>query len=352
MQTDTTKEKDLPSRNLSKIIGIYAFLMIVVFLLIGIIIKIAGFDPLMGLLTLVSTSFKTSFGFWETINKFIPLLLVTYAFSIPFNIRLYNIGALGQMQIGGFTVVIMAFEFSFLPAFVLIPLALLSAVFAAGWFSAITGWMKNKYGINPIISTTMLNFVGHYLVLFITTFSRYEDPFGGHPMTKSLPESALLHRIGQVPSSLIIACIMIVLIYVIMKKTTLGYQIETAGFNWNAAKIYGISVEKLVVITLFLGGAMAGLAGAIQVMAVQGRLIEGFARTGGAEFGTFGILTALICKGQPEGVPLAAFFMSVLLVGADAMQRTLQIPVEMVFLMQAILVIVVMIIRQRLEGKI
>jgi simple sugar transport system permease protein len=283
--------------------------------------------------------------------KFIPLLLTTYAFAIPFKLRIYNIGALGQMQVGGLAVIIVAFELAFLPSALLIPLSILGALAGAGAFSAVTGWMRNRYGINPIISTTMLNFVGLYLVLFITTFGRYEDPFSGHPMTESLPDAAILPRFGQFPSSLILAAIVIVLGYLVMKKTHLGFKIEASGFNWNAARIYGINVERLIVITLFLGGAMAGLAGAVQVMSVQERLIEGFALTSGAEFGTFGILTALICKGEPRGVPVAAFFMSVLLVGADAMQRTLQIPVEMVFLMQAILVILIVIIRKRMEGK-
>jgi simple sugar transport system permease protein len=131
----------------------------------------------------------------------------------------------------------------------------------------------------------------------------------------------------------------------------LGYQIEASGFNQVASSIYGINVPRLVVLTLFIGGAMAGLSGAIQVMAVQKRLIEGFAATSGAEFGTFGILTALIARGEALSIPAAAFFMSVLLVGADAMQRTLQIPVEMVFLMQSVMVIIIVLIRKRLEPR-
>jgi simple sugar transport system permease protein len=222
---------------------------------------------------------------------------------------------------------------------------------AGGLYAAICGWLKNRYGINPIISTVMLNFVSHYILLFFTTGSGYADPFSGHPMTNPVPDNAVMPIIGQIPTSFSFAIIMILFLYVLMKRTKLGYEIEAAGFNQIASGIYGINVPGLVVTTLFIGGAMAGLSGAIQVMAVQKRLIEGFAATSGADFGTFGILTALIARGEPVAIPASAFFMSVLLVGADAMQRTMQIPVEMVFLMQSVMVIIIVLFRKRLEPK-
>ncbi len=329
----------------------YVVAIAIAFLLIGVLVAATGYSPWDGLLTLVGTSFKSPFAFWETINKFIPLLLATFAFAIPFKLRIYNIGALGQMQVGGIVAVIVAFELAFLPAAVLVPVSLVIVMVAGGLYAAICGWFKNRFGINPIISTVMLNFVSHYVLLFFTTASGYEDPFSGHPMTNPLPENALLPIWGGIPASSIVAVVMIVAIYLLMKRTRLGYEIEASGFNPVASSIYGINVPRLVILTLFIGGAMAGLSGAVQVMAVQKRLIEGFAATSGAEFGTFGILTALIAQGEPLAIPVAAFFMSMLLVGADAMQRTLQIPVEMVFLMQSVMVIIIVLIRKRLESK-
>jgi len=321
------------------------------FLLIALIITATGYNPLQGLATLVGTSFKSRFSFWETINKFIPLLLATYAFSIPLKLKVYNIGALGQMQVGGVIAIIAAFQLAPLPSFLLIPLALILAMVVGGFYAGVCGWLKNRCGINPIISTVMLNFVSHYLVLFLTTSSGYADPFSGHPMTLPIPAASVLPIIGRFPVSLLIALLIILLIYVFMKKTIVGYQIEASGFNQTASRIYGINVPRLVVLTMFIGGAMAALSGAIQVIAVQKRLIEGFAATGGAEYGTFGVLTALIAQGEPVAIPIAALFMSILLVGADAMQRTLMIPVELVFLTQALMVIMIVVIRTRMEPK-
>jgi simple sugar transport system permease protein len=329
----------------------YVMAIAIAFLLIGVLFAVTGYNPFKGLSTLVTTSFKSSFAFWETINKFIPLLFATFAFAIPFKLRVYNIGALGQMQIGGIVAIIVTFELAILPSYILIPISLLFIMIAGGLYAAVCGWLRNRYDINPIISTVMLNFVSHYLLLFFTTGSVYADPFSGHPMTNPVPENATMPVVGHIPTSFYFAIIMILFLYVLMKRSRLGYKIEATGFNRIASRIYGINVPGLVITTLFVGGAMAGLSGAIQVMAVQKRLIEGFAATSGADFGTFGILTALIARGESVAIPAAAFFMSVLLVGADAMQRTLQIPVEMVFLMQSVMVIVIVLFRKRLEPR-
>lgn len=337
--------------NFYRAVKVYLVAIFSAFIFVAIVLLLVGFNPLEGISTLLSSSFKTSFGFWETVSKFIPLLLTTYAFAIPFRLKIYNIGSLGQMQVGAIAAVIVAFELDFLPSAFLIPMALLGALVGAGSFAAACGCLKNRYGINPIISTTMLNFVGTYLVLFITTASGYEDPFSGHPMTELIPGPAMIPKIGSCSISLFIAIIIMVGIYVMMKKTVLGYQIEAAGYNHEAAAVYGINVSRFIWLTLGMGGALAGLGGAIQVMAVQGRLIEGFVITSGAEFGIFGILTALVSNGEPVGIPAAAFFMSVLLVGADSMQRTLQIPVELVFLMQVVMVIIIVIIRGKMEKR-
>ncbi len=348
--SDTKKNSAVVSA-WSRGILIYGVAVLSAFVLIALIITVTGYNSIRGLATLVGTSFKSRFSFWETINKFIPLLLATYAFSIPLKLKVYNIGALGQMQIGGMIAVMVAFQLRAWPPFLLIVLVLLLAMLAGGCYAGVCGWLKNRYQINPIISTTMLNFVSQYLVLFFTTSSGYADPVSGHPMTLPIPGAAVLPAIGRVPSSFLLALLVILLIYIFMKKTVVGYQIEATGFNQTASRIYGINVPRLVVLTLFIGGAMASLAGAIQVIAVQKRLIEGFAATGGAEYGTFGVLTALIAQGEPVAIPLAAFFMSVLLVGADAMQRTLMIPVELVFLTQALMVIMIVVIRTRMGAQ-
>jgi general nucleoside transport system permease protein len=333
-----------------KLIG-YLVAALLTLLAMGVFLAALSADPWRGLYTILTTSFQSSFAFWQTVEKFIPLLMATYAFAITYKIRLFNIGGLGQMQVGAIAATIVALELKMLPAFLLIGLALAAAALAAGAYGMIAGWIWNTYRVNPIISTVMLRFISGYLVLFTVSLPRYADPTGGHPMTEPFPAAAILPYWGQVPSWLVIALITVVAVYVLLRKTVFGYRIDAAGMNPNAASVYGIPAPAIVLASFFAAGCMAGLGGAVQVMGVQHRLIDGFALTSGAEFSTFGILTSLLAGGNPIALPIAALFMSVLLVGADAMQRTMGVPVETVFLMQAALVLLVVTLRSEFERR-
>jgi len=187
----------------------------------------------------------------------------------------------------------------------------------------IAGFLAAKFDINPIISTIMLNFVAVQFLDFIATNPIYHDPFEGHPITIPLPKSGTLGFIYGVPVSIIFAIISIIFVYILIKKTKLGYEITAIGYNLDAAQKFGINFQKTILITFFIAGALAGLGGTFEVINIHKRLIEGFAQTSGAQYGIFGVLTGLIVAGDPVGVPIAAFLMSVLLVGADALQRTM-----------------------------
>ncbi len=315
----------------------------------SIFVACLGYDVSDALSTLLTTSFKSSFGFSETIKKTIPLLFATYAFTIPFMIKFFNIGGWGQMLMGGCVTAAVGLSLASLglPPVVMVPLLLVVGMLAGGCFALLAGFAKAKYDVNPIISTIMLNFVAYQFVNFIATSSLYKDPLEGHPITRYLPSSATLGFMGGVPVSIFLSLIVIVLVYLMMKKTKLGFEITAVGYNLKASKTYGIDFSKTIMLAFFIGGALAGLGGCLEVLNIHGRLIEGFAKTSGAQYGIFGILTSLVVAGNPLAAPIAAFFMSVLLVGADSLQRTMQIPVEVVFLSQAIIVMFVVIIRKR-----
>lgn len=322
---------------------------------ISIFVSVLGYSVAEALRTLITTSFKSSFGFSETVKKSIPLLFATYAFTIPFMIKFFNIGGWGQMLFGGAATIVVGLTLGplGLPSVIMIPLLLLVGIISGGLFALLAGLLKAKYDINPIISTIMLNFIAYQFVDFIATSAAFKDPLEGHPITRELSESSLMGFFGEIPSSIILAIIAIVFVYFLLNKTKLGFEITSVGYNLNASQTYGINFSKTIMIAFFIGGALAGLGGSLEIVNIQGKLIEGFAKTSGAQYGIFGILTSLVVAGNPLAVPFAAFFMSVLLVGADSLQRTMQVPVEIVFLSQAIIVLFVVIIRAKFgkEGK-
>lgn len=335
---------------------IYLLSIFLAFLVISIISLLFRYNVLRVLRTLLTTSFRSSLGFQETIKKTIPLIFTTYAFTIPFMIKFFNIGAYGQMLFGGTIASVVGLTISNqfglnLPSFVMIPLLIFSGIVAGGLFALIAGYLTAKFDINPIISTIMLNFVAMQFLNFIATNPLYRDPFEGHPITLPLPKSGTLGIFYGIPYSIIFAVITIIFVYILILKTKLGYEIKAIGYNLDAAQTYGINFHKTILITFFVSGALAGLGGTLEVINIHKKLIEGFAQTSGAQYGIFGILTSLIVSGNPIGVPVAAFLMSVLLVGADALQRTMQIPVEMVFVAQALIVLFIVIFREAFERR-
>jgi len=313
------------------------------------IIAAMGFNVWDAFVTMTTTSFRSAFGFRETVKKAIPLIFTTYAFTIPFMIKFFNIGAWGQMLFGGTVTTVVGLTLAplGLPGIVLIPVLLMVALAAGAAFALVAGYLKAHHDINPIISTIMLNYIAFYFVNFIATSDAFKDPVEGHPITRALPDSATMGFFGGIPHSIILVVLVIAFVYLLMKRTRLGYEITAVGYNQTAAQTYGINFKKTIMVTFILGGALAGLGGGLEVMNIHGKLIEGFATTSGAQYGLFGIVTSLIVAGNPAAVPIAAFLMSALLVGADALQRTMQIPVEMVFLAQALIVLFVVVIQER-----
>lgn len=345
----------MKDKSFIRITLIYILSIVLAFLVISIITFLFGYDVLKVLKTLITTSFKSSFGFQETIKKTIPLIFTTYAFTIPFMIKFFNIGGWGQMLFGGTITSVVGLTLSHfginLPSYIMIPLLIISGILAGGLFAIIAGFLVAKFDINPIISTIMLNFVAVQFLNFIATNPLYRDPFEGHPITLPLPKSGTLGFFYGIPFSIIFAIISIFFVYILIKKTKLGYEITAIGYNLDAAQTYGINFQKTILLTFFIAGALAGLGGTLEVINIHKKLIEGFAQTSGAQYGIFGVLTSLIVAGNPIGVPIASFLMSVLLVGADALQRTMQIPVEMVFLSQALIVLFIVTFRERFERR-
>ena len=341
----------MEEKSFIRVVLIYILSIALAFFVISIITFLFGYDVLKVMKTLITTSFKSSFGFQETIKKTIPLIFTTYAFTIPFMIKFFNIGGWGQMLFGGTITAVVGLTLARfginLPSYIMLPLLIISGILAGGLFALIAGILVAKFDINPIISTIMLNFVAVEFLDFIATNPIYRDPFEGHPITLPLPKSGTLGFIYGIPVSIIFAIISIFFVFILIKKTKLGYEITAIGHNLDAAQTYGINFQKTILLTFFIAGALAGLGGTFEVMNIHKKLIEGFAQTSGAQYGIFGILTSLIVAGNPIGVPIAAFLMSVLLVGADALQRTMQIPVEMVFLSQALIVLFIVTFRER-----
>jgi len=326
----------------------YLLAVIASFAAAGLFIAVMGFDVLQAYGTILFTSFKTPNGFAQTLQKFVPLLLQALAFTVPLAAGKFNIGGEGQLIVGAIGATAVGILLAGLPAFVLLPLVLLAGVLFGALWGAIPAWLLYRFRVNEILSTVLMNFISFSLLNYIAT-EIWRDPAAGHPTTIPIGAGGFLPLMVENPPlnvGIILAVLVAAAVYVYTDKTAPGYELIATGANPRSAMVYGISVGKISLLALIVGGALAGLSGSIEVAGVQHRLIEGLQ----SNYLLLGIIIGLIAKGNNLVVPFVAFFIAVLEIGASAMQRTMMIPGEMVFIVESLILLFVLlsdVIRRR-----
>jgi simple sugar transport system permease protein len=297
----------------------------------------------------------------ETLVKATPLLLVGLGICISFRGDVINIGGEGQMIIGAIAATWVGLSFTDWPGWVIIPLAMLVGFSGGAVWGGIPGFLKAYFNVNEILSTVMMNAIAVQLMNFLLRGPMI-DPSQAELASK-IPQTARLieafHLARWVPTRLhlgaLIAVILAILVYILLWRTTLGYRIRAVGQNPHASRYAGINVKRYIVISLLLSGAFAGLAGAIQVYGVNYRMItdgssSGF--TGSAGFN--GIVAALFGQLHPIWSIPASILFGALLVGANSMQRVVQVPSALVIALNGLVVVFVVsseVLRRRRQRQ-
>lgn len=314
-------------------------------LLIGaIFILLAKSDPLRAYQVMLTGPFSSSFGITETLVRTTPLLLTGLGIIISFRSGVINIGGEGQILIGAITGAGIALTFSWLPALILFPLTLLSGALAGGIWGGIAGFLKARLNVNEILSTVMLNQIAAQVYLLLirgVLIDPQEVAYGtGVPQTALVPASLWLTRLlpgARVNTGLILALVLAVLVYFLLMKTTLGYRLRAVGEGAAAARYAGINVPLYMVLSMFLAGALAGLAGTVEVLGVHHRALEDIS----AGYGFSAIVAALFGRLHPIGVIPASVLFGALILGADMMQRAVSIPAAIVLVIQGFVILFV-----------
>ncbi len=322
-------------------LGPYLAAVIASFIAAGIFIALMGFDVPKAYSTILFTSFRTPNGLTQTLLKFVPLLLQALAFTVPLAAGKFNIGGEGQLIVGAIGATAAGIIFADLPAALLLPLVILAgALFGAVW-GAIPAWLLYQFNMNEILTTVLLNFVSFSLIDYVAT-EIWRDPAAGHPTTVPIGaggELPLLISSPPLHSGLILALLVAGAVYVYTNRTSAGYELIVTGANPRAARVYGIAARRIFILSLIIGGLLAGLSGSIEVAGNHHRLIEGLQ----SNFLLLGIIIGLIARGNNLAVPFVAFFIAILEVGASAMQRTMMIPVEMALIIEALILLFVLL---------
>ncbi len=284
----------------------------------------------------------------ETIVKATPLLLVAIGICISFRGDVINIGGEGQMIFGALLATWVGLTLTGLYGWLAILLAMMAGFLGGAIWGGIPGYLKAYFNVNEILSTVMMNAIAVQLMNFLLRGPMI-DPSQAELASK-IPQTARLLEIFRLPRLVptrlhlgaLIAVALAILVYILLWRTTLGYRIRAVGQNPNAARYAGINVQHFVVLALLLSGAFAGLAGTNQVFGVNYRMItdgssSGF--TGGAGFN--GIVVALFGQLHPLWSIPASVLFGGLLVGANSMQRAVQVPSAFVTVLNGLVVIFV-----------
>ncbi len=308
------------------------------------VIAILRHDPWVAYKTALNDSLGSIGGFAQTLNRMTPLLLVAITFSLSRQVGLANIGMDGQIYVGGVlaTGIGLSLAPAGLPAWQMVPLVLAGGAMAGAAFVLIAGVLRAAWGVSEIFTTVMLNFVAAYLVEFLCT-GPWNDPTAGEAITYPIPRTAALPMLitrGGAHTGVLLACAVAVLTWGLLYRTVPGYEMRAVGANARAALIAGIGVTRVQLIALTLGGGLSGLAGAIEVAGVHERLLVGL--TPG--YGFMGILVAVLARYHPLVLIPVSFAFAVLVAGSDSLQRTVGFPASAVFLVQALVVIVIMVV--------
>ena len=284
----------------------------------------------------------------DTLVKATPLLLVGVGICIAFRGGMLNIGGEGQLIVGALAATVAVLALPAWPAWGLIPLALTLGFLAGAAWGAVPGVLKARLQVNEILTTIMMNAIAVQALNYLLR-GPLMDPqqvLAGSfiPQTARFTLAADLPRLvpTRLHAGFLLAVVVAVLAWVLLWRTTIGFRIRAVGLNPFASRRAGMRVSRYAVLAMVLSGALAGLAGAVQVMGVNHRMFTdgssaGF--TGAAGFN--GIVAALFGQLHPLGTIPAAVFFGGLIVGANAMQRAVQIPSAMITALNGLLVIFV-----------
>ena len=280
----------------------------------------------------------------ETLTAAIPLVLAGLGIGLAFRAGLFNIGAEGQMVVGGLATAVASFSITGLPMIIHLPLALIIGLSVGALYAGIAGALRAVTGAHEVISTIMLNLISFRLLDYFLRQPYIQKEGRSDPISRAVLESAELPRLlsfidpnMRLHFGLFIMLAAVALVWWLLFRSKLGFAFRISGENPDAARYAGIRAGLTIVLAMMIAGALAGLAGAAQVSGVLGRATPGFT----AGIGFDAIAVALLGRSHPVGILLAGLLFGGLEAGGRQMQVDAGVSIDMISIMQALIIIFV-----------
>ncbi|TYR29463.1 ABC transporter permease [Mesorhizobium microcysteis] len=341
-----------PAPSLATMLAYPIGAMAATFVISSLLVLAAGASPFSVFGLVAKGAAGSQFALLETLTRATPLIFTGLAVAVAFRAKLWNIGAEAQLYAGAIITVVLGTGLLPLPAPILIPLIMVVAMAAGALVLLGPAILKTRFGVDEVVTTLLFNFI---MLLFVSMLLEgvLKDPMGmGWPQSQRVIAEAQLPRLiprTRLHLGFLIALVAAVAVWVIMKKTTLGYEMRAVGHNPEAARFAGIPVNHVLMKTALLSGGLAALAGFSEVAGLKGNLTLDLS----PGFGYTGIVVAMLAMLNPLGVVLAAIFVAGIFVGADAMSRTAGVPsyIAQVMVATSLLTMVVAIMLTRFRVR-
>ena len=297
---------------------------------VGIYLAVIGYQPLEVYASMLEGSVLSVYNMKETITKAIPILICSLGLGIAFKMNFWNIGAEGQMLFGAFGAAFIALNVN-LPRPLLLTLMLLAGMVCAGLWALIPGFFHVQWKTNETITTLMMNYIALKFITFLQ-YGPWKDPHAmGFPKIATFSKKAKLPSVFDINIGWIIALILVVIVHLFLNHSKKGFEASVIGESKETARYVGMNTKKTVMIAVFIGGAICGLAGAIQASAISRTLSVEITQNSG----NIAIIVAWLSNLKPGIMIFVSFLFAALLEGGDYIQIVYEIPAALANIIQA-----------------
>lgn len=308
-------------------------------LLMAIIIKLMGYNPLTAYLVLFTSSITSVYGWGETLAMAVALLFSAISFSVAERSGLINLGATGQLYMGGVAGIIVATNFEQLPSFLHIILVLIAGTIAGSLFGILVSFLKNQFGASEVVTTMMLNYIAMHFCTYLIS-GPIKNPESDLAQSKAALSSAVLPNLisgTRLHAGIFVAIAALVFYYVLIHHTTHGYRMRVVGMNPSVGEYAGFNIKANQMLAMAIAGGMAGLGGAIQATVIDVRLTIDWV----GNLGFDGLAVAFLGGHSAAGLGVSSLFFGLLLSSANKMQMLAKVPSSVVYLFQGIIIILI-----------
>jgi simple sugar transport system permease protein len=302
---------------------------------------ITGHDPMQAYAAMVRGAFggRNAANFAATLNRAVPIVGMGLAAALAFRAGFFNIGGEGQLVLGGIVAAVVALNLP-LPGWLVVPLAALSAAGVGGAYAWLAAFLDFRFRMPMLISTLLMIYPARLLASYLVSHP-LRDAASGLTQTLRIASDATLPKLAgtRLSSGLIVVLLLVATAHWLILRTRFGYRMRMTGLNARFSRYGGVDVERLGYRVMFLSGATAGLVGAVQVLGVHYRYIDGSLTS--PLYAWIGIMVALLAGSRPLGVLLAGLFFAAVQTGGFGMERATDVPREISQVLQALIILLV-----------